>query len=89
MPYKSASLPPEVLAIVQDKGTERPFSGEYEHPTGAGTYLCRQCGLALFRTDAQFNAGCGWPSFNKEIPHHVKRERDRDGHRTEILCAPV
>lgn len=88
MSFKSASLPRAVLAIIHDKGTERPFTGEYHTLTGeAGTYLCRQCGWALFRADAQFNAGCGWPSFDREIAGHVRRVPDRDGLRTEILCA--
>ncbi len=86
MTYKSASLPPEVLRIVQDKGTEYPFSGEYDETDAPGTYLCRQCGLALFRSQTKFHSGCGWPSFDQDISGTVKRLKDADGHRTEILC---
>lgn len=83
---KSASLPPETLYIVRDKGTEPPFSGAYEDNEYRGTYLCRTCGLALFRASSQFASGCGWPSFDLEIEGAVKQQADSDGMRTEILC---
>ncbi|MGD9591972.1 MAG: peptide-methionine (R)-S-oxide reductase, partial [Candidatus Berkiella sp.] len=86
MAYKSASLQPHVLRIVQDKGTEHPYSGEYDTHDAGGTYLCRQCGLALFRSESKFHSGCGWPSFDFNIPNTLKQEPDKDGHRTEILC---
>lgn len=85
--FKSASLPDNILRIVKDKGTEPPLSGEYDQYDGAGTYLCRQCGLALFRSDTKFHSGCGWPSFDDNLPNAVLREPDADGRRTEILCA--
>lgn len=83
---KKASLKRDLLAIIEDKGTEHPFTGEYCDSEEPGTYLCRQCGLALFRTDGQFHSGCGWPSFDYAIQDHVKELPDRDGGRTEILC---
>lgn len=87
MILKTASLPLDISNIVCQKSTERPFSGEYNNLTLAGTYLCRQCGLALFRSKTKFHSGCGWPSFDQEIPNAVKRKADLDGMRTEILCA--
>lgn len=87
MLLKTASLPPAILAIVRDKGTEHPFSGEHETDNQPGTYLCRQCGLALYRAKSKFHSGCGWPSFDEEIPGNVQRKIDADGRRTEILCA--
>ncbi len=84
---KAASLPDLVRAVVQDKGTEKPYSGEYDQFGETGTYLCRQCGLALFRSTTKFHSGCGWPSFDEEIPKAVKRETDQDGRRVEIMCA--
>lgn len=83
---KTASLTPKILQVVQDKGTEHPFTGEYNDFKDTGTYLCRQCGLALFRSQSKFHSGCGWPSFDEEISDHVLRELDADGQRTEILC---
>lgn len=87
MILKTDSLTPIVRDIMLDKATERPFTGEYEEFDQAGTYLCRQCGLALFRAQHKFHSGCGWPSFDEEIKNAVKREPDQDGQRTEILCA--
>src|SRR3990167_509616 len=84
---KKASLPEIIRAVVCEKGTERPFSGEYDNFGDSGTYLCRQCGLALFRSSTKFHSGCGWPSFDEEIREAVTRQRDADGRRTEILCS--
>ena len=83
---KSKSLTPETLAIVKDKGTEAPHVGVYANFTGDGTYLCRQCGLALFRSDHKFLSSCGWPSFDNELKNTIKRQPDQDRRRTEILC---
>lgn len=83
---KYASLTPAVRAILEDKDTEAPFTGEYCDTETPGTYLCRGCGLALFRSSHKFHSGCGWPSFDQEIPGKVLRLPDADGRRTEILC---
>lgn len=86
MILKTQSLTPSILQIVRNKGTEHPFTGEYNDFDQPGTYLCRQCGLALFRAQSKFHSGCGWPSFDAEIPGKVERKPDEDGQRTEILC---
>lgn len=87
MAYKSKSLTDIVRAVVEDKGTERAFTGEYDDFEERGTYLCRQCGLGLFRSNTKFHSGCGWPSFDEEIQGAVQRHPDADGRRTEIVCA--
>ena len=78
--------PAEERVIVQ-RGTEAPFSGEFESKKDPGVYTCRRCGAALYRSDDKFDAGCGWPSFDAEVPHAVVRKPDPDGRRTEIECA--
>jgi peptide methionine sulfoxide reductase msrA/msrB len=84
---KASSLPAFILAIIKGKNTELPFSGEYNDFSGSGTYLCRLCGLALFRSDTKFHSGCGWPSFDQEIEEAVIRVEEPATHRIEILCA--
>lgn len=83
---KINTLTPDIVAISRDKATERPFSGHYLEKQEQGTYLCRRCGLALFRADNQFTSSCGWPSFDDELPNAIQRKIDVDGRRTEILC---
>lgn len=84
---KTASLTPLAKRIILDKATEYPHSGNYNTLPTHGTYLCRRCGLALFRASSQFSSGCGWPSFDDELANAIKRLPDSDGRRTEILCA--
>jgi peptide methionine sulfoxide reductase msrA/msrB len=83
---KLAGLTPDVVSIVLDCATEKPFSGEYYQFDGIGTYLCRRCGQALFRSTDKFLSSCGWPSFDDEIKGTIKRRLDKDGRRQEILC---
>lgn len=81
------ALSPFERSIMIDKGTERPFSGALWDHFEAGSYHCRQCGARLFSSDAKFDAGCGWPSFDDAIAGAVATAPDADGRRTEILCA--
>lgn len=73
--------------VMEQKGTERPFTGEYYDFFEEGTYVCKRCGTALYRSNDKFRSGCGWPSFDDEIKGAVKRLLDADGRRTEIQCA--
>lgn len=86
MMNKSASLTSEQKRVLQEKGTEPPHQGHYNVHDVAGTYLCRQCGLALFRSTDKFLSSCGWPSFDDEIAGVIERVSDTDGIRTEITC---
>lgn len=73
--------------VMEQKGTERPFTGEYYDFFEEGTYVCKRCGTALYRSKDKFRSGCGWPSFDDEIKGAVRRLLDADGRRTEIQCA--
>lgn len=84
MPYNQLSA--EEQRVIVNKGTERPFSGEYDPLFSPGTFICRRCNNPLYSAEAKFNSGCGWPSFDEEYPGSVRRHREADG-RTEIVCA--
>ena len=79
-------LSPEESFVIERKGTEIPFSGEYDDFYKSGTYVCRRCNTALYHSIHKFDAHCGWPAFDKEIEGSVTRIPDPDGMRTEIVC---
>lgn len=76
----------EESRVIINKGTEMPFTGEYDKHFLEGTYHCKQCDAPLYNSNAKFNSGCGWPSFDQEIDQAVKRVPDADGRRIEIVC---
>jgi methionine-R-sulfoxide reductase len=80
-------LTPRERYVIESKGTEPPFTGEYDDFFEAGTYVCRRCEAELYRSEDKFDAGCGWPAFDDEIPGAVRRVPDADGRRIEIECA--
>ena len=73
--------------VINNKGTEAPFTGKYVKNKESGTYLCKKCGAALYWSSDKFESDCGWPSFDDEIKGAVNRFPDVDGMRTEIECA--
>lgn len=74
-------------AVINNKGTEAPFTGKFVSHKDKGTYVCKKCGAALYHSETKFESDCGWPSFDDEITGAVRRYPDADGRRTEITCA--
>ncbi|MBP7740587.1 peptide-methionine (R)-S-oxide reductase MsrB [Candidatus Woesebacteria bacterium] len=89
---KYNQLSQEEKRIIEQKGTEHPFTGEYDDFYLPGTFICRKCNLPLFSSKSKFDAGCGWPAFDENYPNAIKRINGLyDGNeydkRIEIQCA--
>jgi len=85
-----AELDPEQYRVLRQKGTEAPFSGEYDHVFEPGSYRCAGCGAELFSSEAKFDSGCGWPAFSAAVDDEaILEESDRSYGmvRTEVMCS--
>jgi peptide-methionine (R)-S-oxide reductase len=83
-------LTPEQFDVLRRKGTEAPFTGEYDHSFEPGTYRCAGCGAELFRSEAKYDSGCGWPAFYAPASDEAIETEDDTSffmRRTEVLCA--
>lgn len=83
------ALSAEEYTVLREKGTERAFTGEYWNVFDKGSYRCRGCGEHLFDSDSKFDAGCGWPSFDRAAADRAIEEARDTSHgmlRTEIMC---
>lgn len=82
-------LTPEQYRVLREKGTERPFTGKYWNTHAAGDYKCAGCGLVLFKSEAKFDSGCGWPSFSAPVASNAIAEQADNSYgmrRVEVLC---
>jgi peptide-methionine (R)-S-oxide reductase len=83
-------LSPEQYRVLREKGTEAPFSGEYDHVFEPGTYRCAGCGAEVFRSEAKYDSGCGWPAFYAPAGEQVIDEETDTTLgmvRTEVMCS--
>lgn len=79
-------LSSEELYVIENKGTEYPFTGIYDTFFESGIYVCKRCEAPLYTSESKFNSGCGWPAFDSNIEMNVERVLDADGRRIEIIC---
>lgn len=88
MPPAKPKLTPAQHAVLREKATEPPFSGQWLGNKEPGTYLCAGCGAPLFESDAKFDSGTGWPSFCAPVSKESVAEKEDLSHgvRTEVLC---
>mgnify|MGYP002701155685 FL=1 len=87
--YWREKLTSDEYHVLRQKGTERAFTGEYWDATDTGTYKCRGCGEVLFQSESKFDAGCGWPSFDRPVGDAAIAQERATSHgmvRTEVLC---
>lgn len=79
-------LSSEERYVIENKGTEYPFTGVYDKFYEKGIYVCKRCEAQLYSSESKFNSGCGWPAFDSNIEINVERVLDADGKRVEIIC---
>jgi len=97
---KNQNLTEEEKQVMFEKGTEAPFSGNFLHTKDKGTYVCKNCGTELFSSNAKFDSGTGWPSFDNPLGRRpatgkaantknviLEPDNSHDMHRTEVRCA--
>lgn len=85
-PENCNQLSSEERYVIENKGTEYPFTGVYDKFFEKGTYVCKRCETPLYTSESKFNSGCGWPAFDSNIDMNVERVLDADGKRIEIIC---
>jgi peptide-methionine (R)-S-oxide reductase len=85
-----AELSPEQYHVLREKGTEAPFSGEYDQTFEQGTYRCAGCDAEVFRSEKKYDSGCGWPAFYEAASTDAVDEETDTGYgmiRTEVMCS--
>lgn len=88
--YWKDKLTPEQYHVTREKGTEAPFTGEYDNFFDMGMYVCVNCGKQLFASDEKYDSGCGWPAFTAPVnAKSIKQKEDNSFgmHRTEVICS--
>lgn len=86
---KLKTLSAEEIEVTQNKGTEAPFQNKYWDHHEGGDYLCKVCGVVLFKSSAKFDSGTGWPSFSKPADNNAVLFKEDNSHgmaRVEAVC---